>query len=265
MIINVREERLLVISDIHLGNWFFDAGRPVRTFLEYVSKGNYTLCINGDGLDILQTSLVKMTKELSAVFGYLERLVRREPHLYYVVGNHDIILEHFIEDYEGLQLTPFLNVSSGERRIRIEHGHVYDPFFVRYPDLYFFVTRWSGTLLKIHPIFYRIHLVWKRIGSTLRRGRPDKKRGPDIQGIRGEPGHFVEAAYELTRRGFDAVIFGHTHFHGEVDLGGGKKYLNTGSWFHAPHYVKIEEGRAELLAWTGGNAGGDDERKSGAE
>ena len=76
MIINVREERLLVISDIHLGNWFFAANRSLMKFLQHVSDGGYTLCINGDGLDILQTSLVKMTKELSGVFGYVERLVR---------------------------------------------------------------------------------------------------------------------------------------------------------------------------------------------
>jgi UDP-2,3-diacylglucosamine pyrophosphatase LpxH len=250
MIINVREERLLVISDIHLGNWFFAANRSLMKFLQHVSDGGYTLCINGDGLDILQTSLVKMTKELSGVFGYVERLVRAGPRLYYVIGNHDIILEHFIEDFQGVQLTPFLNVASGDRRIRIEHGHLYDPFFVRYPDLYFMVTRWSGLFLKIHPAFYHLHGGWKRAKGAVKR-LAAKKEAESLPGLRGEPSHFVRAAREVANRGFDTVIFGHTHFHGSVDLGGGKTYINTGSWLHRPHYVKIENGTVELLPWNG--------------
>jgi len=249
MIVNVREERLLVVSDIHLGNWHFSASRSLINFLEYASSGQYALCINGDGLDILQTSLVKMTKELSTVFGYLERLIHRSPRLYYVVGNHDIILEHFIEDYAGVQLTPFLNVTSGDRRIRVEHGHIYDPFFVHYPDLYFLLTRWSGLFLRIHPAFYKLHVAYKSSKSALRGALSRSNDG--LGGIPGESAHFARAARELSRRGFDTVVFGHTHRHGTVDLGGGKTYLNTGSWFHAPHYVKIEHGSAQLLPWTG--------------
>ena len=249
MIVNIREERLLVISDVHLGNWHFSASRPLMSFLDYVWRGQYALCINGDGLDILQTSLVKMTKELSTVFGYLERLIRRDARLYYVVGNHDIILEHFIEDYQGVQLTPFLNVISGARRIRVEHGHIYDPFFVHYPDLYFLLTRWSGLFLRINPIFYHLHHAFKTSKSALR--GTFRRRTEGLKGIPGESLHFASAARELSRRGFDDIVFGHTHRHGKVDLGDGKTYLNTGSWFHAPHYVKIEHGSVELLPWTG--------------
>ena len=32
------------------------------------------------------------------------------------------------------ELSPFLHLASGATRIRIEHGHVYDPFFSRYPE-----------------------------------------------------------------------------------------------------------------------------------
>ena len=44
----------LFISDLHLGNPFFDTKRNVTEFLNYVKGTNYSLCINGDGLDIAQ-------------------------------------------------------------------------------------------------------------------------------------------------------------------------------------------------------------------
>jgi UDP-2,3-diacylglucosamine pyrophosphatase LpxH len=45
-------------------------------------------------------------------------------------------------------------------------------------------------------------------------------------------------------------VMGHTHLPGVFDLSGGRKYLNTGSWFHRPHYVQIENGTIELKPWN---------------
>ena len=69
------------------------------------------------------------------------------------------------------------------------------------------------------------------------------------EGIKGEAPHFLRAAREIADRGFDSVIFGHAHLHGEMNLGDGKTYINTGSWLHQPHYVKIEHGDVQLLEW----------------
>lgn len=249
MIWNVSEDRLLVISDIHLGNWFFNTSSSLFSFLEYACHERFNLCINGDGLDILQTSLVKMTKELSAAFEYLGKLIRGEARIYYVIGNHDIILEHFIEDFQYIQLAPFLNVTSGDKRIRIEHGHLYDPFFVKHPDLYFSLTRLLGLFLKIHPVFYRLYTFGKSTNSAVRRtlGGRSRKAGEAWD----EPRHYRQAATELSRRGFDAVVFGHTHCHGERALEGGGTYYNTGSWLQHPHCVKIDRGDIQLLPWNG--------------
>jgi len=249
MIWNVREDRLLVISDIHLGNLFFNTSGLLFRFLEYAARENYNLCINGDGLDIVQTSLIKMTKELSAAFDYLGRLVRGEARIYYVIGNHDIILEHFIEDFQHIHLAPFLNVTSGDKRIRVEHGHLYDPFFARHPDLYFAVTRLAGLALRIHPSLYHVHTFNRRVRATV--NRAFRRGDGGGQNSSNEPRCFRQAARELSRRGFDAVVLGHTHLHGMEELEGGGTYYNTGSWFKQPHYVKIEQGDIELLPWKG--------------
>ena len=61
---------------------------------------------------------------------------------------------------------------------------------------------------------------------------------------------FLEAAEELARRGFDAVVFGHTHYAGELPLNDNRaRYLNTGSWFKDPHFVTIEHGEVTLRPW----------------
>jgi UDP-2,3-diacylglucosamine pyrophosphatase LpxH len=245
---NVREDRLLVISDLHLGRWFVDTTGPLHGFLEYAAEGGFHLCINGDGFDVRHSSIVGLADELIEALDYLGQLVSGESRVYYVVGNHDIILEHHVDALPLVRLAPFLNVRSGDARIRIEHGHLYDPFFVRNPDLYFLVTRMSDFFVRIHPVFYGLRGLFRRGRHAVRRafeGREERR----LRGIPGESTAFVRAAAELTARGFDAVIFGHTHQHGTVELGDGRTYLNTGSWFHRPHYVKIEGEDFQLLPW----------------
>jgi UDP-2,3-diacylglucosamine pyrophosphatase LpxH len=68
----------------------------------------------------------------------------------------------------------------------------------------------------------------------------------------GTDSFYLDAAEELARRGFDAVTFGHTHLPGVLPLNGDQAlYLNTGSCFSQPYYVKINRGEVELKAWQG--------------
>jgi UDP-2,3-diacylglucosamine pyrophosphatase LpxH len=83
-------------------------------------------------------------------------------------------------------------------------------------------------------------------------GAPTSQKGKDGRlYIPGQNPAFIQAADELARRGFDYVIMGHTHAPGMFELTRGRKYVNTGSWFHHPHYVQIENGSVELKPWNG--------------
>ncbi len=247
MRLNIAEDRLLVVSDIHLGNSFFRADRQLRRFFDYVADEGFHLCINGDGVDLLQTSLLRMTRQLSRTLEPLERIVRRGCRIYYTIGNHDIVLEHFIDDFSILQVAPFLNLTSGDKRIRIEHGHLYDPVFSKNPQLYFWITRVGGMFLNIHPGLYHFHTGWKRMAKLWRKS--SEAPSEDAIGIKGESPYFLQAVQELWERGFDTVVFGHTHLQGQVSNENNKTYYNTGSWFRRPHYLKIEHGNIELLEW----------------
>ena len=242
MITNIREDKLIVISDLHLGNPFCFSKRKIIEFLSYAYENDYNLCINGDGFDIAQTSFVKLAKEVPEVFSQFRRFEKKKLKVYYVIGNHDLVLEHFFEDWELFTLTPFLNVTSQDLRVRIEHGHLYDPFFLRKPDLYEFCTHLAGYFLNISPHLYRGWILFER-GLGYFRKRKSKKN--NLVGILGEAASISEAASMILERGFDAVVFGHTHHPGEVEMGS-LTYFNTGSWLMHTNYIEILNGTIEL-------------------
>ena len=94
MITNVRESRLLVTSDTHIGNLFCDARPGLIRLLDYARANAYNVCINGDGIDVLQTSVQRMIAETPALLRDFRRIAS-DITIYYTIGNHDIILEHY--------------------------------------------------------------------------------------------------------------------------------------------------------------------------
>ena len=85
MIFEVHEERLLVISDLHLGNPSSTARARLIDFLEEARAGEWNVCINGDGFDLLQSRARRLASEAVTVMGALSpphgvrpsRLLRR--------------------------------------------------------------------------------------------------------------------------------------------------------------------------------------------
>jgi UDP-2,3-diacylglucosamine pyrophosphatase LpxH len=249
MIITIQEERLIVVSDVHLGNALFNAWRPFIEFLKFVRQNGYHLCINGDGIDIVQTTLSRLSRDLPECSGALRKFAHEGLRVYYTVGNHDIILEHFLDDWGIVRVAPFLNLYSGDSRIRIEHGHLYDEAYLRFPRLYNAATVLGRVALKIHPRVYKAMEGTRAMAEKL--GRKAKRRAAqqpadDGETIPNEPLMFRERASEISRHGFDAVIFGHTHCYGQVQLDTGATYINTGCWFFEPHYAEINQGQVAL-------------------
>ena len=256
MITNVQEERLIVVSDMHLGSFFCQPQRALARFFEFACDGRWNICINGDGIDVIHTSLENIVRETSQMLARIRQIMPPETAVYYTIGNHDIILEQYLHTWGTLRLVPFLNVHSGATRIRIEHGHLYDSFFMNHGPLQEKMTRATTYLLKIYPPWYHWHRLpryLKHRSTTLPIVGPFFKRRfePD-DGLRipGQKPAFIRGADELSRRGFDVVIFGHTHQAGVYPLTTGARYMNTGSWFRDPHYVTIDRGVVELKAWT---------------
>jgi hypothetical protein len=75
MIIDTVQERLLVISDLHVGNPYSAATRNLGEFFEFAESGRYNVCINGDGFEILQARFASLATESASVL----RGIRRQP------------------------------------------------------------------------------------------------------------------------------------------------------------------------------------------
>ncbi len=238
MITNIVSDKLVVISDLHLGNPFSRAKENTVQFLSWARRHGYDVCINGDGFEIAQVSFAKLARDVPEVLHALKAHTKSGKNIYYVVGNHDIVFENFLNDWGGFKVAPFLNLRSHGQLIRIEHGHLYDPLFVKNPELYEFLTWLAGFALKVHPSFYKL---WIKLEILQSRFKSSEKKG-----IEGEHENFLNAAEELMARGFDDVIFGHTHHIGQVVMSENKKYLNPGSWLMDTSYVHIEKGQCEM-------------------
>jgi UDP-2,3-diacylglucosamine pyrophosphatase LpxH len=237
MIVDVSEEKIIVISDLHIGNPLFREKNALRKFLEQCGHEGFSVCVAGDGLDVVQTSFKQLAASIPDVFYQFRTLRDRGLRVYYVIGNHDIVLEHLLADWDFLILTPFINLCSGNSRIRIEHGHLYDPAFSKNPAIYHVLTKLAGYVLDVWPGAFDLWTKWER-----RRHQP--KLGEAR--LAGEPANIALAAREILRRGFDWVIFGHTHHVGFVSLPGGGGYVNAGSWLIRPTFVRIIAGKVEL-------------------
>ena len=244
----VHEDRLLVISDVHMGNALHRPRRPFLDLIRFAFQNRYSVCINGDGVDIAQLSLTRLTADLSPSLRLFMRFGETGRSIYYTVGNHDIALEHFLSDMGRMQVVPFLNVHSGDLRVRVEHGHMYDGMFLKFPRMYFAFMAIGHLAIGVSPSFYdRLHRfnlgfigVVEKILARL--GAGGVQEG-SISGIEGERECFGQAALDVGIRGFDVVVLGHTHFHGQKVFEEGIRYYNTGSWFSNPWCVAISHGK----------------------
>ena len=248
---------MVVVSDVHLGNPLYRARRPFVEFLKFALSHEYSVCLNGDGVDIMQTSVGRLTRDLSEAASIFAKFARRNLRVYYTVGNHDIVLEHFLDDWGIVRCVPFLNVLSGTKRIRVEHGHIYDEMFMRYPKTFEVMTLLGGFALGLHPRIFHTFKIFNTAliaAGELRWHFVTKvtDEADDLATqIPGEKGVFLRAAREISERGFDDVIFGHTHRPGVVDLGHGRRYINTGAWQSNPHFAEIVGGDVNLYPVLG--------------
>lgn len=233
---------MVVVSDLHLGSPASQAERVFASFLDEVEDSGRALCINGDGFDLLQSTSPRLAVAGFPVLQRLQDLARGDLAVYYVLGNHDVVLEHILFELPFV-VSPFLNLTSGGRRIRIEHGHVHDPVYARHPGLYEFGGRIGRLGLLARSDVYETY-------ARLQLRLDDWRRRPG----RSRPYPHHAAALDLFQRGFDAAVFGHTHIPELVALGPGT-FVNCGDWVTHRTCAIIDAGSISLHQWEPGLLG----------
>lgn len=232
-------ERLFVISDTHIGNPSFKNKDSIIRFLDFVIAENVSLAINGDGIDFLQPSIKSFVSILPDVFKRIVRIAQRNG-VYYIIGNHDIYIEQFLFDIETFKVVPLLNIRSGGKNIRIEHAHIYDDLYIHYPNAYCLIGKWWGYFLRIFPALYPTYGLLEKVTGSVRVARKVSESPSEEKPV------YKNAAALILERGYDVVIFGHTHRVRKLEIYSNKFYYNTGCWFDRPYYIEINSGNVKL-------------------
>ena len=155
-------------------------------------------------------------------------------------------LEAYLADFGIFSVTPCLEVISGERRIHIEHGHIYDRRFLHFPRLYLHLAWVLGNLLKLSPRFFQLYFKIEWYLHEL----INKKVNGCKNALLDAPSN-LRAALKLFTRGYDIVILGHTHRHGLHLLAGDKIFANAGAWTSEQiHYLEVQQGVIRLNEWS---------------
>jgi UDP-2,3-diacylglucosamine pyrophosphatase LpxH len=107
------------------------------------------------------------------------------------------------------------------------------------------LTKLAGIALLLHADVYR---TWTALTIRLD-ARRRRLAGDDVLAY-----SYCHAAAEMIlHRGFDAVIFGHTHNAEHATLPSGV-YVNSGNWLRGRTFVDIDRGDVTLRTWDGTGA-----------
>lgn len=249
-------ERVFLISDIHIGNPQFDNEKLLIDFLDYVKKEATGLVINGDFLDFQQGPPAKILMDFDGILSKVFELAKTDFKLWYIIGNHDIMLQNFVVNSELVNIHyPHLNLTIGGRKIHFEHGHLFDQYYRKIPWLYNLGSRILGLGLRFNP-----HLG-DELGSIFRNIQSMRQPfaiTPASTDYKGDLSEYSIGARALLKgkhqRGgdtgpFDVVTFGHTHKPLVEELEPGKFYINSGCWIKHSTYVEFADDGIFMGDW----------------
>jgi UDP-2,3-diacylglucosamine pyrophosphatase LpxH len=214
--------RIAVISDLHIGAEDF---RPdgFGEFLDHLEREHDEIILLGD---VFECYFPVLPWRALADYDRFDRLHAditrrfRSPKYTVLSGNHDIVARRA----RGIP-------SRAERggpgfRVLLSHGHENEPAYqnplrTRLVELYMWLV-------------YRL----KRLGFPALY-RYSYRMDYELNVKDGGRAH-VEAARDHVRRGYDVVVFGHTHVERHVEFRDGGTYINTGDCVRRRMYASLD-------------------------
>ncbi|MFN4257844.1 MAG: UDP-2,3-diacylglucosamine diphosphatase [Gemmataceae bacterium] len=218
----------IIISDIHLGSENCQA-KALCHFLEQMENGDIRtakLIINGDVFDSIDFRRLKKNhwKVLSLI-----RKLSDQIDIIWLCGNHDGSAE-IVSHLLGVTVQDEYELASGQERILILHGHIFDSFIDAHPILTMLADMIYYVLLRIDKSHYFAKLAKHGSKTFLRCAQLIEERSREY----------------ARRKGCTMVCCGHTHQaveHGDQDI----PYYNSGCWTERPcAYLTVRAGQIEL-------------------
>ncbi len=265
------DRRVYLISDLHLGDGtrsdtFMGKDRDLIALLDRVRREGAHLVIAGDAIDFQQAwSMSRVLKAHARLIGELASLADTNG-VTYIWGNHDYDINLF-KDLLRFDVCSSLRI--GEQ-ILVEHGYQYDRHLGA--DLsgahvatlvHHMAERITGAWLRLplgqfyNPVnraafwcFHKHALLVDMLDRLWRVvGRPDvmasQQRAIEYW-TRNQLGDaamlFDGVCRFLPTSDLRALVCGHSHIPGRIQMPDGKQYVNTGSWTFASSQYAVWDG-----------------------
>ena len=213
--------KYLIISDVHIGDPNFKHFPEVGYVLSTVDAD--VLVLAGDIFDFVKQP------EIGYEHVAFMRMTSRFERKIFLVGNHEmeprVSWIDFIGSF-GFEIREELTFTSGDKVIKVCHGHKFDRIAFRFPWL----SRW---IIKLQAFIDR--LFHCNIQSFVRRLYYSDDFLTSIE----------RRAFNAGRNMCDVFIIGHVHKPG-LKRHKGFTYVNSGDWVEHDSYVVIEDGSVQL-------------------
>jgi UDP-2,3-diacylglucosamine pyrophosphatase LpxH len=218
----------IIISDIHLGSNVCQS-KNLIDFLQKIQSQEIPskkLVINGDLFD--SWDFRKLRKNQWKILSDIRKLSKILK-VIWINGNHDgpsEIISHLI----GVDFVSEYCFTSGDKKILIIHGDIFDNFISKYPRLTKIADNIYRFLQKIDKDFYWSRLAKRNSKTFLRCSEQICKRAKE---------------YCFAKK-CDIICCGHSHF-ATCDNSEKVHYYNSGCWTENPcSYLLIKNGIVEI-------------------
>ncbi len=244
----MREIKVSVISDLHLATY----GSKPKKVLKYLKSIQPELLIlNGDIIDSWRFSRNYFPKPQLKVVRQLIKMMEKGVQIIYISGNHDEFLRKMVPTQIGnLKIVNQYIFESGDTKTWIFHGDIFDKVIHK--------TKW---LAKIGAALYGFISIVNMLTNKLLTvsGKHEvqfyssikkriKRNNIDLTRLE------LQAAQVAGLKGYETIIYGHTHIPMEKHVVfNGKKlhFINCGDWIENFTAVEFYGNKWHLFYYNG--------------
>lgn len=243
--------KTLFISDVHLGT---NVSQNVR-LLRFLKENEFEkLYLVGDIVDMtaIRRRHFYWDENNNTLLQKILRLARKGVQIEYIIGNHDIFLEFFIQEHFGnIRLKERdVHITADGRKCLVMHGHQFDGVIKKMPWLYWLGDTMYDFALSINTWFNRARSLLGKDYWSLSLYLKTKVKNV----IKFINNYEQLVIHEVKKdKSFDTVIVGHIHMAADKEISG-IRYLNCGCWTEfCSAVVEHGDGRLELIMVGDGN------------
>ena len=240
----MNNKKIYFASDFHLGSPNKEESRirekKIISWLNFIQKDAKAIYLLGDIFDFWFEYQKVVPKGFVRLLGKLSELTDKGIDVHFVVGNHDMWMDDYLEQEIGLKLhfKEFI-IKEDDKLIFLGHGDGLGKGDYKYKIL---KKIFSSTLCEW--LFSRLH---PNFGIGLGQAWSNKSREKEENLINEDNEILTGYCKEQQKNNpVDYYVFGHRHVPMEVKIDDRANYINLGDWIHHYSYAVYSDQKLEL-------------------